>query len=101
MGYGKWDWGVKESRVHIKPVLRGPLPPRPSPLRIISAKGRDLHPVNLSKIDETLSLQAFVLRYGMAPPIPQRCNENSLQASATVMREDAGAWVKALLLDQP
>jgi hypothetical protein len=100
-GNGSWDWGEKESRVHIKPVLRGPLPPRPAPFRITSAKGCDLHPVNLSNTDEALRLQAFVwVDMEWRLKTLKEATRIACEHPPSVVREDAGAWVKASL-DQP
>ena len=96
-GNESWDWGAKESRAHIKPVLRGPLPPRPGPFRIISAKGCDLHPVNLSNLDEALHVQAFVwVDMDWLLKFLKEATKKACKHPPSVVREDAGAWVKAL-----
>ena len=97
-GKKSWTWGDENSMVHIQPKLRGPLPPCPEPFRIISAKGCDLHPVNLKNIDEALRLRAFVW-------IDMEWRVRNLEEAIKiannhpplVAKEDAGVWVKAML----
>ena len=97
-GKKSWTWGDENSMVHIQPKLRGPLPPCPEPFRIISAKGCDLHPVNLKNNDEALRLRAFVW-------IDMEWRVRNLEEAIKiannhpplVAKEDAGVWVKAML----
>ena len=96
-----WDWGEKTSKVHIQPVIRGPLPPRPGPFRIVSAKGCDLHPINLSNDDEALRLKAFVwadMEWRLRNL--EEATRIACKHPPSVVREDAAAWVKTML-DQP
>ena len=95
-----WTWGDKASDVHIQPELRGPVPPYllSSNINIISAKGCDLHPVDLSDSKEALRMKSFVwvdmkwrIRNLEAATNLARCNPPA------ITQQDAGKWVQAML----